>query len=85
MEHEMRLANEVVNGLLQNFRDSLRWASVQMMAAWGVIWVVYAQLPPDVMVQMSQLKIWLFNVPTWMGIAQAVMTYLARVKTPKAQ
>jgi len=81
----MKMFKEIVTGLLENFRDSLRWASVQMMAAWGVVWVVYAQLPPDVMVQMSQLKIWLFNVPTWMGILQAVMTYLARVKQPKVQ
>jgi hypothetical protein len=61
----MRIAREIVSGLLDNFRDSLKWASVQMMAAWGVVWVIYAQLPPDVM--------------------QAVMTYLARVKQPKAQ
>lgn len=81
----MRIAREIVSGLLDNFRDSLKWASVQMMAAWGVVWVIYAQLPPDVMIQMSQLKVMWFNVPTWMGILQAVMTYLARVKQPKAQ
>ena len=81
----MQIIQEVKTGLIDNFRASLRWASVQMMAAWGVVWVIYAQLPPDVMIQMSQLKIMWFNVPTWMGIAQAVMTYLARVKTPKTQ
>jgi len=81
----MKMYQEIITGLLNNFRDSLRWASVQMMAAWGVIWVVYAQLPPDVMVQLASTKVWVFNVPTWMGIAQAVMTYLARVKQPKVQ
>jgi len=81
----MQVIQEVKTGLIENFRASLRWASVQMMAAWGVIWVIYAQLPPDVMIQMSQLKIMWFNFRTWMGIAQAVMTYLARVKTPKTQ
>lgn len=80
----MKMFTEVITGLLENFRASLRWASVQMMAAWGVVWVIYAQLPPDVMITMSQTKIAWFNVPTWMGILQAVMTYLARVKSPKA-
>lgn len=80
----MQVIQDVKTGLVDNFKASLRWASVQMMAAWGVIWVIYAQLPPDVMIQMSQLKILWFNVPTWMGIAQAAMTYLARVKSPKA-
>lgn len=80
----MQMLKDVKTGLFENFRDSLRWASVQMMAAWGVVWVVYAQLPADVMIQMANLKIGVFNVPTWMGILQAVMTYLARVKAPKA-
>jgi hypothetical protein len=79
----MQMLKDVKSGLFANFRESLRWASVQMMAAWGVVWVVYAQLPPDVMVQMAQLKFGWFNVPTWMGILQAAMTYLARVKAPK--
>lgn len=74
---------EITQGLYLNFRDSLRWASVQMMAAWGVVWVIYAQLPPNVMIDLATARIWLFNVPTWMGIAQAIMTYLARVKTPR--
>lgn len=81
----MQVFREIITGLIENFRASLRWASVQMMAAWGVVWVIYAQLPPDVMIQMSQTKLFWFNVPTWMGIGQAVMTYLARVKTPKTQ
>lgn len=80
----MKIFREIVHGLAENFKASLKWASVQMMAAWGVVWVIYAQLPPDVMIQMSQLKLLWFNVPTWMGILQAVMTYLARVKAPKA-
>ena len=81
----MNMIREIVSGVLENFKASLRWASVQMMAAWGVVWVVYAQLPADVMVQLASTKVWVFNVPTWMGIAQAVMTYLARVKQPKVQ
>ena len=81
----MHISTEVKTGLVENFRASLQWASVKMMAAWGVVWVIYAQLPPDVMIQMSQTKLFWFNVPTWMGIGQAVMTYLARVKTPKTQ
>lgn len=80
----MRVLQEVKTGLVQNFVASLKWASVQMMAVWGAVWVIYAQLPPDVMIQMSQTKLLWFNVPTWMGIGQAVMTYLARVKSPKA-
>lgn len=81
----MKMIAEIFNGLVENFKASLRWASVQMMAAWACIWVIYGQLPPDVMIQLSQHKIWLFNVPTWMGVAQVVMTYLARVKQPKVQ
>lgn len=74
----MQMARDVKQGLLDNFRNSLKWASVQMMAAWGGIWVIYSQLPPDAMIWLAQWK-----VPMWMGIAQAVMTYLARVKAPK--
>ena len=55
-----------------------------MMAAWGIVWVIYAQLPPDVMIQMATLKLLGINVPTWMGIGQATMTYLARVKQAPA-
>lgn len=88
MEYKMNWiktkTSEIIGGLYLNFRDSLRWASVQMMAAWGVVWVVYAQLPPDVMISLATYKIGVFNVPTWMGILQAAMTYLARVKSPKA-
>jgi hypothetical protein len=80
----MRVVREIANGLIENFTASLRWASVQMIAAWGAIWVIYAQLPPDVMVQMANMKFIGINVPTWMGIGQALMTYLARVKVPKA-
>ena len=80
----MCMIKEVVSGLMDNFTASLRWASVQMIAAWGAIWVIYAQLPPDVMIQMANMKFIGINVPTWMGIGQALMTYLARVKAPKA-
>lgn len=72
------MLKEVKTGLVANFRESLRWASVQMMALWGGVWVIYSQLPPDAMIWLAQWK-----VPMWMGIGQAVMTYLARVKSPK--
>lgn len=81
----MQVVREIKNGLLDNFRASLKWASVQMMAAWGVVWVVYGQLPADVLVELTKMKLLLLNVPQWMGIGQAVMTYLARVKSPKVQ
>lgn len=75
----MNVISEVKTGLIDNFKASLRWASVQMMAAWAGIWAIYSQLPPDAMIWLAQ-----YRVPMWMGIAQAVMTYLARVKSPKA-
>lgn len=64
--------------------ESLGWLSVQVTAGWGVVWVIYSQLPPDVMTQIAETKIWLLNIPGWMGIAQTVMTYLARLHKPKA-
>jgi hypothetical protein len=69
---------EILQGLILNFRDSLKWASVQMMACWAGIWAIYSQLPTDAMIWLAQ-----WRVPMWMGIIQAVMTYLARVKAPK--
>lgn len=74
----MQMLKDVKSGLFENFKASLRWASVKMIAAWGGVWVIYSQLPPDAMVWLAQWK-----VPMWMGIAQAIMTYLARVKSPK--
>lgn len=85
----MRVIREVVSGLIENFKASLRWASVQMMAFWGMVWVIYSQLPPDVMIQLAQTKVEVWklslNVPTFMALLQATMTYLARVKQPKVQ
>jgi len=79
----MKTITDIIRGFREDFRESLRWASVRVTAAWGMVWIIYSQLPPDVMVTLANHKIWLFNIPSWMGIGQAVMTYLARMKKPE--
>lgn len=64
--------------------ESLTWLSVQVTAGWGVIWMVYGSLPADTMVEIAQIHYLGLSVPAWMGIAQTLTTYLARVKKQAA-
>jgi hypothetical protein len=70
-------------GIPARVKESLTWLSVQVSFAWGAVWVIYSQLPSDVMTQLAEHKIGWFNVPTWVGIAQVVSTYIARLKKAK--
>lgn len=72
-----------LKGIPARIRESFTWLSVQVSFAWGAIWVIYSQLPPDVMVQLAEHKIGWFNVTTWAGIAQVFTTYIARLKKAK--
>lgn len=66
--------------LWRRMKESVTWLSVQVMALWGVLWVIYAQLPADVMTELAQIK-WLgLSLVAWAGVLQAVTTYMARVK-----
>ncbi len=79
----MGAVRDIVRGFREDFWASLKWASVRVTALWGAVWIIYSQLPPDVMVTLANHKLWLFNLPSWMGIGQAVMTYVARMKKPE--
>lgn len=67
-----------MKNIFEQAKEMLTWFSIQVQVLWGIIWVAYSQLPPDVMLQLSQTKFWIFNVPALMGIGQAVMTAIAR-------
>lgn len=83
----MNAVKDIVRGFREDFRESLKWASVRVSAAWGFVWFIYSQLPTDVMAQLSktEVKVWIitFTVPGIMGLAQAATTYLARMKKPE--
>lgn len=64
--------------------ESLTWLSVQVTLGWGVVWTIFGSLPADVMTELLQVRVWYVSVPAWMGITQTLMTYLARLKKPKA-
>ena len=70
--------------LSQRMKESLTWLSVQVQFFWALVWLVYTQLPPDVMIELNTHKIgfWVIRMtlPAWMGIGQAVMTYGARIR-----
>ena len=80
----MQLFKDLWHGLIENFQASLTWASVRVTAAWGVVWIIFSQLPSNVMVELATMMIWKLSVPAWMGIGQTITTYLARTKKPKA-
>ncbi len=65
-------------------KESLTWLSVQVQFFWGVVWLIYSQLPPDVMQELNSRRIgfWVIQMtlPAWMGIGQTVMTYFARIQ-----
>lgn len=60
--------------------ESLTWLSVQVTAGWGILWIIYSQLPSDTMVEIAQIHVLGISVPAWAGILQTLTTYLARVK-----
>lgn len=70
--------------ILQRIKESLSWLSVQVTAFWGLVWVIYSQLPSEVMQELNTNKIgfWVvqLTVPAWMGIGQTMMTYFARIR-----
>jgi len=66
--------------LWERIQASVTWLSVQVLAVWGVLWVVYSQLPADVIVELTQIK-WLgLSLVAWAGIIQSTTIYMARVK-----
>jgi len=66
--------------LWERIKESVTWLSVQVLAVWGVLWVVYSQLPADVIVELTQIK-WLgLSLVAWAGIIQSTTIYMARVK-----
>lgn len=71
---------ECLKDLWARLKWSWRTLTIQVTAFWSAIWLAYSQLPADVMIQLSQHKVWLFNVPAWIAIAQAISTNWARVK-----
>lgn len=79
----MDAIKKIWEGFLENARASIRWASVQLMAFWGVIFGIYSQLPIDVITQLAETKFLYLNVPGWMAVLSTFSTYLARVKKPK--
>lgn len=64
-------------------KESITWLSVQVTAAWGVVWIVYSQLPATTIVELANVHFLSLSVVAWMGIMQTVTTYIARVKPPK--
>lgn len=83
----MGAIKDIVRGFREDFTESLKWASVRVTALWAFVWFIYSQLPADVMAQLAlmEVKLWIvtFKVPGLMGLAQAVTTYLARMKKPE--
>lgn len=64
-------------------KESVTWLSVQVTAAWGVVWIMFSSLPAQTMTEISQIHILNLSVIAWAGLMQTVTTYLARVKPPK--
>ncbi len=65
---------------LARIKESLTWLSVQVTGAWGVVWVIYSQLPADVMSELAQVRFLSLSLVAWTGVAQTITTYLARIK-----
>lgn len=77
--------NKWLSEIPGRIKESFTWLSVQVMSAWGLVWVIYSQLPADTLQTLNTTKFWVFTVPAWMGIVQTAMTYFARMKrTPDA-
>ncbi len=64
----------------ERIKESFTWLSVQVTALWGMAWVIYSQLPAEVMDLLNHTKIWLLSVPAWMGVGQSITTYMARMR-----
>lgn len=61
-------------------KESLTWLSVRVMIGWAAVWTIFSQLPANVITELAQINILHISVVSWMGIAQTVTVYLARVK-----
>lgn len=80
----MQFFKDVWHGLIENFTASLGWLSVQVTAGWAVVWIIFSQLPANVIAELANTSIWHLSVVAWMGVIQTLMTYFARLKRPKA-
>lgn len=61
-------------------KESVSWLSVQVTAAWGAVWFIFSQLPGNVIAELSQVIVLKLSIIAWMGIAQTITTYMARMK-----
>jgi len=74
----------MIKELLERIKESITWLSVQVQMFWGLVWIIYSQLPADVIQELNSHKLgfWVIQMtlPAWMGIGQTVMTYFARIR-----
>lgn len=72
-----------LSGIPARIKEAIGWLSIQVTLGWAVIWGLFSQLPPDVIVKLTKVT-WLeISFVAWMGIVQALMTGLARMKKQK--
>lgn len=74
---------EIWYGLRTRFKQSFTWLSMQLLAIWGTVWVIYSMLPATVMAELANVSWMGLSVVGWMGVVQTITIYLGRVKTPK--
>lgn len=78
----MTVVKDIKRGFREDFVASFSWLSVQLMGAWGVVWVIYGSLPSETLIELAKMRFWGMTVPAWMGIVQAVSLYFGRMKKP---
>ena len=79
MGHDMKqMLYEVATGLVDNFKASLRWASVQALALAGFVQLAWIGMPIEAKDLFPE------TTGNWIAFLSYLGIYLARVKSPKA-
>lgn len=61
-------------------KEAITWFSIQLALLWGGIWLVYSQLPANVMVELATKTYYGLSIVAWAGIVQTFMIVTGRIK-----